>query len=38
MTLYTDTEGVTIDCEYKKDTNKVIENLVNAVIALGGNL
>ena len=38
MTLYADTEGVTIDCEYKKDTNKVIENLVNAVIALGGNL
>ena len=36
MTLLTDTEGVTIECEYNKDTGKVIEKLTNAVVALGG--
>lgn len=36
MTLLTDTEGVTIECEYNKDTGKVIEKLTNAVAALGG--
>lgn len=36
MTLLTDTEGVTIECEYTKDTGKVIEKLTNAVAALGG--
>ena len=36
MTLLTDVEGVTIECEYNKDTNKVIEKLTNAVAALGG--
>lgn len=36
MTLLTDTEGVTIECEYIKDTNKVINNLAKAVVALGG--
>jgi hypothetical protein len=37
-TLLTDTEGVTITAEYNKDTNKVIEILVNAIISLGGNV
>ena len=36
MTLLTDTEGVTIECEYNKDTGKVVEKLSNAVVALGG--
>ena len=36
MTLLTDTDGITIECEYNKDTNKVIEKLTNAVAALGG--
>lgn len=36
MTLLTDTEGVTIECEYIKDTGKVIDNLTKAVVALGG--
>ena len=30
--------GVTISAEYNKDTNKVIESLVNAIIAMGGNV
>ena len=38
MTLSTDTDGVTINCEYNKDTNKVVESLVNAIISLGGNV
>ncbi len=38
MTLMTDTEGVTIETEYNKDTNKVIEELTNAIISLGGNI
>ena len=37
-TLMTDTSGVLIECEYNKDTNKVIESLVNAIISLGGNV
>ena len=37
-TLLTDTSGVLVECEYNKDTNKVIENLVNAIISLGGKL
>lgn len=36
MNLLTDTEGIIIDCEYNKDTNKVIQKLMNAIIALGG--
>lgn len=31
MTLLTDTEGVTIECEYNKDTNKVISKLAEAL-------
>ena len=38
MTILTDTEGAVVECEYIKDTNKVIEKLVNAITALGGNV
>lgn len=38
MTLFTDNENVIVECEYNKDTNKVIEKLVNAIVALGGNV
>lgn len=38
MTILTDTEGAIVECEYNRDTNKVIEKLFNAVIALGGTL
>ena len=38
MTILTDTEGAVIECEYIKDTNKVIEKLVNAIIGLGGTV
>lgn len=34
--ISTDNEGITIECEYNKDTGKVIEKLTNAVAALGG--
>lgn len=34
--ISTDNEGITIECEYNKDTGKVIEKLTNAVVALGG--
>ena len=37
-TLMTDTAGAIIEAEYNKDTNKVIESLVNAIISLGGNV
>jgi hypothetical protein len=36
--ISTDTEGVTIECEYIQDTNKVIERLTNAIVALGGTV
>lgn len=38
MTILTDTVGATVDCEYNRDTNKVIEKLTNAIIALGGTV
>lgn len=38
MTILTDTDGVTIECEYNKDTNKVIQKLVNAITAMGGEV
>lgn len=38
IVLTTDAEGVLITCEYNKDINKVIENLVNAINSLGGNV
>ena len=37
MTLMTNTQGVTIDCEYSRDTNKVIEDILNKLAALVGN-
>lgn len=36
MTLMTNTPGVTIDCEYSRDTNKVIAEILNKITALGG--
>lgn len=38
MTFAADTKGVNLTCEYNKDINKVIEDLVNAIISLGGNV
>ena len=38
MTILSDTEGVTLECSYNKDTNKVIEKLTQAIISLGGNI
>lgn len=38
MTILTDTDGVVVECEYNRDTNKVIERLVNAITALGGTV
>lgn len=38
MTLTTDNDGAVIECNYTKDTNKVIEQLTNAIISLGGNI
>lgn len=36
MTLFTDANGVTIECEYNKDINKSIEKIITAVKSLGG--
>ena len=38
MTLITDNESAVIECTYNRDTNKVIEELTNAIISLGGNI
>lgn len=38
MTILTDTEGAIVECEYNRDTNKVIEKLTNAITALGGTV
>lgn len=38
MTILTDTDGVTVECEYIRDSNKVIEKLTNAITALGGTV
>lgn len=38
MTILTDTEDVTIECEYNRDTNKVIESLIKAIEDLGGTV
>lgn len=38
MTLITDNEGAVIECAYNRDTNKVIEELTNAIISLEGNI
>ncbi len=31
-------DDITVSCEYNQDTNKVIENLTQAIISLGGNI
>ena len=36
MTLLTDTAGVNIECEYSRDTNKVITEILEKITALGG--
>ncbi len=36
--LYTDKEDVVITAEYNRDLSKVIGNLTNAIISLGGNV
>lgn len=38
MTLTTDTDGAVLDCEYNRDINKVIEQLTQAIISMGGNI
>ena len=38
MTLTSDTENVIIECEYNRDLMKVIEELTQAIISLGGNI
>ena len=38
MTISTDTEGVTVECEYNRDINKVIKKITDAIILLGGSL
>lgn len=38
MTILTDTEGVIVECEYNRDTNKVIDKLINAITAIGGTV
>lgn len=37
-TLTTDTPGVVIDVKYNKDINKAFEELIQAIISLGGNI
>lgn len=36
MTLMTDTPGVNIECEYSRDTNAVIAEILEKITALGG--
>lgn len=38
MSLLTDNPNAIIDCEYNKDTTKVIQKLVDAITALGGTV
>lgn len=38
MTILTDTKGIVVECEYIRDSNKVIEKLMNAITALGGTV
>lgn len=37
-TLTTDVDGITLEATYNKDINKAFAELVNAIIALGGNV
>ncbi len=36
--ITTDNASVIVECEYNRDTNKVIEKLTNAITALGGTI
>lgn len=36
MTLLTNTPGVSIECEYSRDTNKVIAEILEKITAIGG--
>lgn len=36
MSLLTNTPGITIECEYSRDTNKVIAEILEKITALGG--
>lgn len=38
MTILTNTIGATVECEYIRDSNKVIDKLINAITALGGTV
>lgn len=38
MTISTDTEGFTVECEYNRDINKIMKKVINTIIALGGSL
>lgn len=38
MTLMTDVSGTILEAEYNRDSNKVYDQLVNAIISLGGNV
>jgi len=38
MTLVPDKDGAIVKVEYNRDTNKVIEELTNAILSLGGNV
>ncbi len=38
MTILTDTDGAVVECEYNRDTNKVIDKLINAITFLGGKV
>lgn len=38
MTIYTETDGATIGCQYNRDINKAFEELQQAIISLGGNI
>lgn len=38
VTLYTDTAGATIACEYNRDINKAFAELQAALISMGGNV
>lgn len=38
VTIVTNVLGVTVGCEYNKDTNAVIKKLTDAIVALGGTV
>lgn len=38
MTIWTDNAGAVVEAKYNKDTNIVIEKLIQAIISLGGNI